>query len=80
MNSWFTFSPSHGGSSVSQWSYGLSIYVHSQDTIHILTHICRAQCRIIYPPHRIQDVIISPKFSRASISGNTRNVFPLTEK
>jgi len=24
------------------WSYGPSIYVHTQDTIHILTHICTA--------------------------------------
>lgn len=38
MNSWSTFSPYHGASSVSQWSYGSSIYVHTQDTIHTLTH------------------------------------------
>lgn len=48
MNSWSTFSPSHGASSVSQWSYGLSIYVHTQDTIHIPTHICTTQCNHIH--------------------------------
>lgn len=39
-------SPSHGASCVSQWSYCLSVHVHTWDTVHAVHGYIASQCTL----------------------------------